>query len=77
MVGKIIYIKKKDDKIEIENLSPLRAKYSSDNSKLADISEKDSSDEDIYEKMLNNIMEIYRDLKAIFTGNLHTHLLLM
>ncbi|CAD8126757.1 unnamed protein product [Paramecium sonneborni] len=49
------------------------------NSKLAEINEKDadSSEEDEYEKMKRQIDEIYKELKNIFTGNLHTHLLLM
>jgi len=60
-------------------VSPFRARYSSENSKLAEISEKDldSSDEDVYEKMEKGIDQIYKELKSIFTGNLHTHLLLM
>lgn len=63
----------------IDGLSPLRARFSSENSRLAEISERelDSSDEDVYEKMLRQINETYKELKGIFTGNLHTHLLLM
>lgn len=62
-----------------DELSPFRNRFSSENSKLAEISEKelDSSDEDVYEKILKQINEIYKELKSIFTGNLHTHLLLM
>lgn len=63
----------------MDGVSPFRGRYSSENSKLAEISEKelDSSDEDIFEKMVKGIDEIYKELKSIFTGNLHTHLLLM
>lgn len=63
----------------MDGVSPFRARYSSENSKLAEISEKDldSSDEDVYEKMSKGIDDIYKELKSIFTGNLHTHLLLM
>lgn len=63
----------------MDGVSPFRARYSSENSKLAEISEKelDSSDEDVYEKMIRSIDEVYKELKSIFTGNLHTHLLLM
>lgn len=63
----------------MDGISPFRARYSSENSKLAEISEKDldSSDEDVYEKMAKGIDDIYKELKSIFTGNLHTHLLLM
>ena len=65
--------------MELDNLSPFRGRFSSENSRLAEISERelDSSDEDIYEKMLKQVKSIFRELKLIFTGNLHTHLLLM
>ncbi|CAD8156083.1 unnamed protein product [Paramecium octaurelia] len=55
------------------------AQNTADDNKLAEISEKDadSSEEDVYDKMKRQIDEIYKELKNIFTGNLHTHLLLM
>ena len=67
------------EQVDMDGVSPFRARYSSENSKLAEISEKelDSSDEDVYEKMIRSIEEVYKELKSIFTGNLHTHLLLM
>ncbi|CAK91630.1 unnamed protein product (macronuclear) [Paramecium tetraurelia] len=67
------------EQVDLDGVSPFRFRYSSENSRLAEISEKDldSSDEDVYEKMAKGIDEIYKELKSIFTGNLHTHLLLM
>jgi len=58
-----------DEKIEIESFSPLRARFSSNSSKVPELAEEsnesDSDDSDGMAKMKKDITDIYHELKVL------------